>query len=734
MLKNFFRRKIGFKKKSNVISSYNKALNWIKNNTIPEQGIIVSSKRKIPYLEVTGYFIPTLVNVGELNLAQQYAEFLSYMQRPNGAFAGPDGKEYVFDSGQALRGLLRASQHWDRFRPFALKTADYITSSTEKDGRIPSIYGEEIPEHVHLFILPALVEASQIFNKPEYLETAKKSLVYYKNALDILSDCWLTHFLAYIIDGFIDMGEVDFVRPLVKKILSSQTKKGSIPAFPNVNWTCSVGLAQFAIIGYKLRMNDEADKAISYLCNIQNPSGGFYGSYGYGAGYFPNEEISWANKFFIDAIHLKISSFFNRHANIFSKEMSPTDGRLKKVLAHLGNLENKKILDAGCGKGRYLIKIKSLYPSCEVHGIDISEELLQEAPDYVIKKKGNILNLPYDTESFDGILCIEALEHTIRAEKAIEELCRVLKDNGRIIIVDKNIGKLGKMKITDFEQWFDKNEVNTLLKKYCHDVRVEEISYDTHKADGLFLAWTGIKGSSALDSKEWHNVMIGKTSVHNLATRIKKNQFPVWCKPLLQHSSPSDSLLELGSGTGELSAILSIYGRITHLLDYSKENIDFAKALYKELGIEGYFYCQNILEGIPLKTSSIDWVWSSGLLEHFSDKQIMDILEESVRVCKKGVMSLVPNANSIFYRIGKFRMEQEGKWPYGKEMPKFTMKNYFKEARLKSIKEFSLGTYHAVQFLSFFSKEIKNFYNSIGLNEVQKLNQGYLLFTYGEKI
>ena len=444
---------------------------------------------------MTGYLIPTLIDVGELNLAQRYAEFLSYMQRPNGAFAGPDGEEYLFDTGQALRGLLRASRHWSKFRPFALKAASYIASSIEKDGRMPSIYGEKISEYVHVFVLPAFFEAAQIFNKQEYIAKAKSSIVYYKNVQGILDDKRLTHFLGYIIDGFVDMGETDFVLPLVKKLFSSQTNKGSIPAYPNVSWICSVGLAQLAIIGYKLGMNEEACKAVKYLCNIQNSSGGFYGSYGAGANYFSDEEISWANKFFIDAIQFKIVSFFNHYAEISPREVSADDGRLRKVLAHLGNLENKRILDAGCGNGRFAVRIKYLCPSCEVHGVDISEELLQEVPDYIVKKKGSILNVPYDAETFDAVFCIEALEHTLETEKSIGELCRVLKTHGRLVIIDKNIEKSGRMKITDFEQWFDKNEVMAILKQYCCDVQVEAISYDNHQADGLLLAWTGIKGS-----------------------------------------------------------------------------------------------------------------------------------------------------------------------------------------------------------------------------------------------
>ena len=43
-----------------------------------------------------------------------------------------------------------------------------------------------------------------------------------------------------------------------------------------------------------------AEGILKYLERLQNRSGGFYGSYGKDAQYFPNEEISWANKYFID--------------------------------------------------------------------------------------------------------------------------------------------------------------------------------------------------------------------------------------------------------------------------------------------------------------------------------------------------------------------------------------------------------------------------------------------------
>jgi len=719
-------------KMSNIILSYEKAIAWIKNNTIPEQGVIISSKKLMPYPEVTGYLIPTLLEVGEQGLAKQYAEFLVDLQRPNGSFAAPDGKEYVFDTGMALQGLIRASQYWDKYKPFAINALVYVICSIEENGRIPCVF-PGVMEHINVMVLPTLVEACNILDRPEYLKTVQSSLLYYKNTPAVLNlDC-LSHFLAYIIDGFIEMGELDFVRPTVERVFFSQKKNGGIPAFPKVDWICSVGTAQFAIIGYKLGMDREADRAINYLCKIQNPSGGFYGSHGWMRSYFPNEEISWANKFFIDGINLKREVSFKMSVEGFPSKVSSDDARLKAIFTFLGNLKDKKILDAGCGKGRFAEKIKESFSSCEVHGVDICADFLKEAPESLIKRKGNITNLPYASGSFDAVFCVEALEHTIRIEKAIEELCRVTKELGRVIIIDKNIEKMGRLKIVDFEQWFDKKRVRNIMENYLQDVHIEEIGYDNHAADGLFLLWSGVKRQESLTSRQWSDGILGKPFLLDLSSRIRGNSFPPWARYLLRYSSQGDSLLELGSGSGELSAILSIYSRVSFLLDYSEKNMKYAKALFEELRIKGTFICQDLSAGISMKADSVDWVFSSGLLEHFFEETILNILKESVRICRKGVMSLVPNANSIFYRIAKSKEERQGNWIYGREIPRYTMQDFYKKAGLKNIKEFSVGTFHALNFFETGKKEARDFFSELNAEEISRLNQGYLLFTYGEK-
>ena len=67
-------------------------------------------------------------------------------------------------------------------------------------------------------------------------------------------------------------------------------------------------MAQLAVAWYQIGDAVHADQALNYLESIQNPTGGFYGSYGKNALYFPNKEIGWAVKYFLDCFLLKCGS------------------------------------------------------------------------------------------------------------------------------------------------------------------------------------------------------------------------------------------------------------------------------------------------------------------------------------------------------------------------------------------------------------------------------------------
>ena len=92
---------------ANKLDNFNRAILWIRNNTISGNGITVTSKVKVIYPEVTGYYIPSLLQWGERDLAISFAKYLCSIQKEDGSwYDSTDTDPYVFDSAQILKGLV----------------------------------------------------------------------------------------------------------------------------------------------------------------------------------------------------------------------------------------------------------------------------------------------------------------------------------------------------------------------------------------------------------------------------------------------------------------------------------------------------------------------------------------------------------------------------------------------------------------------------------------------------
>ena len=123
--------------------------------------------------------------------------------------------------------------------------------------------------------------------------------------------------------------------------------------------------------------------------------------------------------------------------------------------------------------------------------MDFSDKVLTYIDLDVEKKQGSILNIPYQDESFDFIYITEALEHAIDIDFAIKEIARVLKQDGKVVIIDKDIRAKGVLELADFEQWFDSKGLSCLMQKCSLKTKVvENLEYE-NKKDGLFNAWIG---------------------------------------------------------------------------------------------------------------------------------------------------------------------------------------------------------------------------------------------------
>lgn len=499
-------KKIIFKalRKKTLLKKVVLAKKWLYKYSISNQGIAVNSTDdQVPYPEVTGYFIPTILELGEKELATNYAKWLISIQNKDGSWNSPDAPTpYTFDTGQILKGLVSLLPYYPEFIGPIIKGCDWIIKQQKNSGQITTPdtsswslpNGSLVPEAIHLYCLSPIKEMAKKYNISEYDEAVKKALDYYKSDPNLIDFNTLSHFHAYILEALVDLGEKDLAKKGMEKVALLQQKNGLIPAYNNVKWVCSTGLIQYAVIWYKLGDADRADKAFDYACRLQNKSGGFFGSYGKGANYFPTAEIAWAVKYFFDAYMLKVKTEFNNTAHIFPDSVSNKDGRVKELLK-AGNLDSKKILDAGCGKGRFLKNLQTIFPQAELYGIDISEKLLSCCPENIETKYGSALKIEYPDNYFDMVFSIEVIEHVIFIENAIRELVRVLKPGGTIIIIDKNKNKTGSLlSPEEWEQWFDPHQIQSLLKQNNVNSNFSFIACDEQtQPDGLFISWVGKK-------------------------------------------------------------------------------------------------------------------------------------------------------------------------------------------------------------------------------------------------
>ncbi|HWY79580.1 MAG TPA: class I SAM-dependent methyltransferase [Candidatus Sulfotelmatobacter sp.] len=167
--------------------------------------------------------------------------------------------------------------------------------------------------------------------------------------------------------------------------------------------------------------------------------------------------------------------WYNRNAQAYASNAirhNPT----KEIDAFASLLtKNANTLDAGCGSGRdaHFLHKKEL----NVVGLDISPGLLAVArKDFpeIQFIEGNLIDLPFKNETFDGIWSRASLLHfeTIEdVKKALSEFNRVLKKQGLLyVLVKAQTGKEKTAIVSDtvshhdrFFQYFLKDELENLL-------------------------------------------------------------------------------------------------------------------------------------------------------------------------------------------------------------------------------------------------------------------------------
>jgi ubiquinone/menaquinone biosynthesis C-methylase UbiE len=184
----------------------------------------------------------------------------------------------------------------------------------------------------------------------------------------------------------------------------------------------------------------------------------------------------------------------SRDEEHFPSTIDPRIQHVQIILKYFGDLTDKQVLDVGCGKGRFARVLHEQNPGADIVALDISEEMLRFVPAGIRTKAGSMTELPFPDSTFDFAYATESLEHAVDIERAVSEMCRVVRPGGKLVIIDKNAEHWGKLKTSAWERWFTREELENLLARHCRKVRSEFLSYwEDVEPDGLFLIWFGEK-------------------------------------------------------------------------------------------------------------------------------------------------------------------------------------------------------------------------------------------------
>ncbi|AMV39848.1 class I SAM-dependent methyltransferase [Planctomyces sp. SH-PL62] len=192
----------------------------------------------------------------------------------------------------------------------------------------------------------------------------------------------------------------------------------------------------------------------------------------------------------------------------FKDSVDPEDYRLRGVLDAIGPVEGLRVLDLGCGKGRFSRALQQR--GAIVAGVDVSTAMLAEA-EGIDRVRGSARSLPFRSASFDAIIAVEVFEHLDPASWSgtIAEARRVLAPRGTLAIVDKSLASFNAqrpwmpsalVKMIDErrgmwmypsdgparERWFWPSRLRKELRKSFSDVRVVHLLSPSEQRRMLF--------------------------------------------------------------------------------------------------------------------------------------------------------------------------------------------------------------------------------------------------------
>ena len=142
---------------------------------------------------------------------------------------------------------------------------------------------------------------------------------------------------------------------------------------------------------------------------------------------------------------------YRRIAQIYDRLFEPVNGGLRVLgLRMFPPFEGMTVLDVGCGTGIHLERYQKT--GCDVFGIDLSPAMLEVARERLGENANLLLadasDMPFSDDQFDLVIMTTVLHEMPQSVRSavIHEAKRVLKEDGRLLLIDFHTGPVRPLK------------------------------------------------------------------------------------------------------------------------------------------------------------------------------------------------------------------------------------------------------------------------------------------------
>jgi ubiquinone/menaquinone biosynthesis C-methylase UbiE len=193
-----------------------------------------------------------------------------------------------------------------------------------------------------------------------------------------------------------------------------------------------------------------------------------------------------------------------------------------RIRALVGNARFR-LLDVGCGTGVFAARVREEFARSEVWGVDLVASMLSKGrhrwngpAGRAIPVQGDSERLPFATGSFDLVTSSNSFHHYPRQDVAIQEMRRVLRPGGRLLIIDGYRDGPWGWFIYDFCVASIEGEVHHASARRFRELMAQAgfqaIAQRVHRGPAPFLLSEGIAGESAagIPSPHFHLRDLGR--------------------------------------------------------------------------------------------------------------------------------------------------------------------------------------------------------------------------------